>query len=161
MKLRRIAALTLALTLLAACALPASAAARRYYISYGDYGDPVGWFQDLLGVQENYEYDYYSSYYMDYEGDSVPYFGPETRAAVRAFQRECGLTVNGKLDANTLYALLDLPYYSTYQDPLVWIPMHGGTRYHSDPYCSNIEDAREMPCTCAEDCGFLPCAKCF
>ncbi len=153
MKLKKLAALVLALILTLGCALPAGAAARRYYMSYGDSGEPIGWFQDLLGVYEVAVYNYY--------GDTEPYFGTETRAAVRTFQRDYGLTVNGKLDANTLYALLDLPYYRTSEDPLVWIPMHGGTRYHSDPYCSNIVDAREMPCTCAEDCGFLPCARCF
>ncbi len=159
MKLRR--TLALALAMLLVCALPANAAAKRYYISYEDYGDPVGWFQDILGVQEDYEYDYYSSYYRGYSTQSVPYFGDATRAAVRAFQREYGLTVNGRLDANTLYALLDMPYYSEYEDPTVWIPMHGGTKYHSDPECSGIVDAREMPCSVAEECGFTACRKCY
>ena len=153
MKLRKLAALALAIALLLTPALTASAAAKRYYISYGDSGDPVGWFQDLLGVHETYIYNYY--------GDTEPYFGEETRRAVRAFQRDYGLTVNGKLDANTLYTLLGLPYYSTYEDPLVWIPMYGGTRYHSNGTCSNMLAAREVPCTVAEDCGFLPCARCF
>ena len=153
MKMYRLTALMLALALLLTPTLTASAAARRYYISYGDSGTPVGWFQDLLGVYEVHVYNY--------RGDTEPYFGDETRRAVRAFQRECGLTVNGKLDANTLYALLDLPYYTPYEDPLVWIPMYGGTRYHSNFTCSSILDPREMPMTCAEDCGFLPCARCF
>ena len=153
MKLRRLLSMALAIALLLTPALTASAAARRYYISYGDSGVPVGWFQELLGVKEVHEYNYY--------GDTEPYFGEVTRRAVRAFQREYGLTVNGRLDANTLYALLDLPYYSTYEDPLVWIPMYGGTRYHSKATCSNILKPREMPVSCAEDCGFLPCARCF
>lgn len=153
MKLRRFAALALTIVLLLTPALTASAAAKRYYISYGDSGDPVGWFQELLGVREIHVFNY--------RGDTEPYFGEETRRAVRAFQREYGLTVNGKLDANTLYTLLDLPYYTTVEDPLVWIPMYGGTRYHSRPTCSNMLVAREMPYTCAEDCGFLPCARCY
>ena len=153
MKLKRFAALILAIALLLTPALTASAAARRFYISYGDSGEPVGWFQELLGVREMHVYNYY--------GDTEPYFGEETRRAVRAFQRDYDLTVNGKLDPNTLYTLLGLPYYTTVQDPLVWIPMYGGTRYHSRPTCSGMMTAREMPVTCAEDCGFLPCGRCF
>ena len=153
MKLHRWIALVLALALLLTPTLTASAAARRYYISYGDSGEPVGWFQELLGVREVHVYNY--------RGDTEPYFGEETRRAVRAFQRQYDLTVNGRLDANTLYTLLDLPYYTTYEDPLVWIPMYGGTRYHGKSTCSNILEPREMPMTCAEDCGFLPCARCF
>ena len=153
MKLRRFATLILLLALLAMPAYSANAAAKRYYISYGDSGDPVGWFQELLGVYETHIYNYY--------GDTEPYFGEETRRAVRAFQRNYGLTVNGKLDRDTLYTLLGLPYYTAAEDPLVWIPMYGGTRYHSKPTCSNMLVAREMPYTCAEDCGFLPCARCY
>ena len=150
MKLRRFSALVLALMLLMTSA---SAAAKHYYISYGDSGDPVGWFQELLGVHEIHIYNS--------RGDTEPYFGEETRRAVRAFQRDYGLTVNGKLDANTLYTLLDLPYYTMDEDPLVWIPMYGGTRCHSRPTCSKMLAAREMPYTCAEDLGFLPCSRCY
>ena len=152
-KLRRFSALILVLAFLLLSTLSASAAAKRYYISYGDSGDPVGWFQELLGVRETHVFNYY--------GDTEPYFGEVTRKAVRTFQRDWGLTVNGRLDANTLYALLDLPFYTTVEDPLVWIPMYGGTRYHSRPNCSNILEPREMPVSCAEDCGFVPCARCY
>ena len=151
MKLKRfIAILILACLLLTGSAF---AAAKRYFISYGDYGDVVGYLQDIIGVNENY-YDEYTRKY-------VPYFSTETRSVLRKIQKTYGLTVNGRFDDDTLYLLLNLPYLNTAEDPNVWIPMHGGARYHLNPNCSGIYDAREMPVSCAETLGFCPCAKCF
>lgn len=149
-KLKRFcAAMLVAALLLTGMAL---AAVKHVYMEYGDYGTPVGWFQEILGVNE--------TYYDNYSGKYVPYFYTETRKAIRSVQRTYGLTANGKLDANTLYALLGLPYLTEAEDPLVWVPMHGGARYHVNPTCSGLYDPRQMPATCAEVCGFLPCKKC-
>ena len=113
----------------------------------------VGYLQDIIGVNE--------SYYDEYNRRYVPYFSTETRSTLRKIQKMYGLTVNGRFDDETMYLILDLPYQTSERDPDVWIPMHGGTRYHWQPNCSGIYDAREMPMSCAATLGFLPCAKCF
>lgn len=45
-----------------------------------------------------------------YDGQVDRLFGPKTRAAVEAFQREQGMEVTGEVDAATLCALKDAPY---------------------------------------------------
>ena len=151
MKCRRILAILILICLLTCGS--AMAAAKRYFVSYGDTGDVVGDLQDIIGVSE--------SYYDEYTRRYIPHFSTRTRTALRAIQKEYGLTVNGRFDDETMYLILDLPYQTAENDPDVWIPMHGGTRYHWLPNCSGIYDAREMPMSCAAALGFLPCAKCF
>ncbi len=44
---------------------------------------------------------------------------------------------------------------------LVWVPVHGGTKYHSDPGCSNMKDPRQVTQQQAMAEGFAPCKKCY
>ena len=150
MSLKRILAILMLICLLLTGT--AFAAAKRYFISYGDYGDVVGYLQDIIGVNE--------SYFDEYTRRYVPYFSTETRSVLRSIQKQYGLTVNGRFDDATMYLVLNLPYQSVELDPNVWIPMHGGTKYHLNPNCSGIYDAREMPESCAYQLGFDPCARC-
>ena len=153
MNIRR-AIVALIAVLILACACPALAEA-PVYIQYGDTGRPIGWLQDCLGVDEDYAY-YYSS-------GSIPCFGDETLAAVEALQRECGLPATGTFDDATLYLLLDPPDSALdgYADPLVWIPMYGGERYHVNYWCSGLIEPRQMPASCAKVLGFTPCGNCY
>ena len=69
--------------------------------------------------------------------------------------------VVGELDPETLCALMGV-YIDAYEDYyLVWIPMHGGTRYHCDDECSNMDDPRLVPWECADLLGFTPCKRCY
>ena len=151
MRLRRAIALILAMLLLAAAALAES----PVYIQYGDTGEPIAWLQDCLGVTETYSYNY--------SGDTIAYFGDQTLDAVRALQKEYGLKRSSAFDSNTLYLLLDPPYSALdgYDDPLVWIPMYGGARYHAYYWCSGLIEPRQMPVSCAECLEFTPCKKCY
>ena len=119
------------------------------YISLNDSGETLRYLQDLLGVTE------IDRYYQE------PVFGRQTLAAVEQFQYEMGLNVTGVLDADTLYALLGLPWMDEYSDPLVWVPLHGGTKYHSRYDCSSMIDAQMMPETCAYQMGFDACLRCW
>ena len=151
MKLRKAIALILAALRLAAAAL----AETPVYIQYGDTGEPIGWLQDCLGVTETCRYGYGS--------DTIPCFGDETLAALDALQKDYGLKRSSAFDSDTLYLLLD-PSYSAldgYDDPLVWIPMYGGERYHANYWCSGLIEPRQMPASCAEVLGFTPCSKCY
>ena len=124
------------------------------YIQYGDTGEPIGWLQDCLGVTERQQYNYGSS--------TIPCFGDKTLAALDALQEEYGLYPSGMFDDETLYLLLDPPYSALdgYDDPLVWIPMYGGERYHANYWCSGLIEPRQMPVSCAEVLDFTPCGKC-
>ena len=151
MRLRKLPVLLLTLLLLTGIAL----AEAPVYIQYGDTGEPIAWLQDGLGVTETYCYNY--------SGDTIAYFGDETLDALSALQRDYGLRASGAFDSDTLYLLLDPPYSALdgYDDPLVWIPMYGGTCYHANYWCSGLIEPRQMPATCAEVLGFTPCGKCY
>lgn len=143
----RIFAALLALCLLFSAALAEGYAAPNY-ISAEDYGEPLRVLQDYLGVTEI---------------DPVrkqPCFGEQTLAALEQFQYEYGLEATYEFDAETLYTLLGLPAMDEYSDPLVWIPMHGGERYHINPLCSLMLDPQQMPESCASALEYLPCSKC-
>ena len=151
MRSRRFLLVLLAVMLLSG--LPAQAASQPVYIQYGDVGRPIGWLQIGLGVTETWAYD----------NGTIAYFGDKTLDALDALQYEYGLTPSGMFDDETLYLLLDPPYSALdgYEDPLVWIPMYGGIRYHADYRCSDMIDPRQMPVSCAELLGFTPCGRCY
>ena len=151
MRIRRFLLVLLAVMLLSG--LPAQAASQPVYIQYGDVGRPIGWLQIGLGVTETWAYD----------NGTIAYFGDKTLDALDALQYEYGLTPSGMFDDETLYLLLDPPYSALdgYEDPLVWIPMYGGIRYHADYRCSDMIEPRQMPASCAEYLGFTPCGKCY
>ena len=46
------------------------------------------------------------------------------------------------------------------KDVLVWIPIHGGTKYHSKSSCSNMIDPIQVPLSEAISKGFEPCKRC-
>lgn len=151
MRIRRFLLVLLAVMLLSG--LPAQAASQPVYIQYGDVGRPIGWLQIGLGVTETWAYD----------NGTIAYFGDKTLDALDALQYEYGLTPSGMFDDETLYLLLDPPYSALYgyEDPLVWIPMYGGVRYHADYRCSDMIEPRQMPVSCAELLGFTPCGRCY
>ena len=118
------------------------------YIQYGDTDEVIGELQSLLDVRETGR-------------DDAPIFGDSTLLAVESFQCDYGLPVTGEFDPETLCALMGV-YIDAYEDYyLVWIPMHGGTRYHCDDECSNMDGPRLVPWECADLLGFTPCKRCY
>ena len=43
----------------------------------------------------------------------------------------------------------------------VWIPQHGGTKYHSTETCSNMNGPRQVTHQEAESLGFTRCSRCW
>ena len=43
---------------------------------------------------------------------------------------------------------------------MVWIPK-SGSKYHSDPDCSNMKDPSQVSLSQAESLGYTPCKKCW
>lgn len=46
------------------------------------------------------------------------------------------------------------------QEVMVWIPTHGGTKYHSRSSCSGMEDPQQVTLEEAQALGFTPCKRC-
>ncbi len=46
------------------------------------------------------------------------------------------------------------------QEEMVWVP-NTGSKYHSNPNCSNMRDPREVTISEAKSEGFTPCKKCY
>ena len=44
---------------------------------------------------------------------------------------------------------------------LVWIPTHGGTKYHTDQTCRPMIDPVQVTISEAERLGYEPCGVCF
>lgn len=121
----------------------------NWYICYGDYGEPIGDLQYLLGVTEKYYDDYY--------------FGDITYDALLDYQYEMNLEQTGYFDDETLESLLGVRARTKDDRYIVWVPMFGGSRYHVIGTCSGMMEARQMQLICAEALGYYPCmrASCF
>lgn len=46
------------------------------------------------------------------------------------------------------------------QETMVWIPK-SGSKYHSDPKCSNMKDPAQVSLSQAKSMGYTPCKKCW
>lgn len=44
---------------------------------------------------------------------------------------------------------------------MVWVPTHGGTKYHSKSTCSNMDDPEKVTLEEAKAMGFTPCGRCY
>lgn len=47
-----------------------------------------------------------------------------------------------------------------HHETMVWIPTHGGTKYHTRAGCSNMEDPKQITQSEAESRGYTPCKRC-
>ena len=55
-----------------------------------------------------------------------------------------------------------LPYVEyTPTGRMVWIPVHGGTKYHRNSTCSNMKGPQKVDLGYAEALGFTACKKCY
>ena len=46
-------------------------------------------------------------------------------------------------------------------EEMVWIPTHGGKKYHSKSTCSNMKDPEKVTLSKAKQKGFTACKKCY
>ena len=44
---------------------------------------------------------------------------------------------------------------------MVWIPTHGGKKYHSNPNCSGMKGPEKVSLSTAKSRGFTACKKCY
>ena len=49
---------------------------------------------------------------------------------------------------------------SASQEAMVWIPA-SGSKYHSDPTCSGMNNPTQVPLSTAQARGYEPCKRCY
>lgn len=54
-----------------------------------------------------------------------------------------------------------IPTYEDTEGNLVWVPVKGGTKYHSRASCSNMEDPMQVTVDHATANGYTPCKRCY
>lgn len=62
--------------------------------------------------------------------------------------------------ASSEAAAAPAPAQSQQQEVMVWIPTHGGTKYHSRSSCSGMENPQQVTLEEAQALGFTPCKRC-
>ena len=118
------------------------------YIQPVDTDAIVGQIQDMLGIVET-------------NGDGAPAYGERTTSAIEVLQEENQIDVTGDITPETLLLIMDIPADADGASDLVWIPMHGGARYHANEDCSNMDAPRLVPRACATALEFTPCKRCY
>lgn len=119
-----------------------------------EYRDPLS--ETYLYLDETtwlylYDLGYAEDTQAAYDELRVPVY------VIAELQARNGLPVTGELDEETL-ALLDsgltLPVY------YVFMPLHGGKRFHTNADCSNMDGPARVTVEYATEEGFTPCKRC-
>jgi hypothetical protein len=53
-----------------------------------------------------------------------------------------------------------IPNRAETAEHLVWIPIHGGTKHHTNPNCSKMINPVQVTIEFAENCGYTDCKRC-
>ena len=53
------------------------------------------------------------------------------------------------------------PVGSDGSEEMVWIPIHGGTKYHNNSSCSKMVDPGHVSISQAKSMGFTACKRCY
>lgn len=145
----------LCLVLLLLCLFPAFAenlapGTEPDYIHLYDLGHPLRELCEAIGAEVER---------ISYDKRNEPHFSDRVLERLLAYQMENGLEPSGVFDPDTLRRLLEIDKPAC-GDLLVWIPMHGGSKYHLSPECSNMDEPRQMPVDCALCFDYSSCKKC-
>ena len=97
------------------------------------------------------------------EADSAPAASSEAASAPassveQAASSEAAAVVPA---APSSQAASEPPAESEAQAVMVWIPTHGGTKYHSKATCSGMDDPEQVTLEEAQARGFTPCGRCY
>lgn len=102
-----------------------------------------------------------------YLSSSPSRYTADVTKAVKALQRDYGLSKTGTLDDDTLSCLIwgmtadelsDTKPRSSASE--VWVPTNGGKKRHRTSTCSGMNAPRKMSARNAEALGLEPCKKC-
>ena len=140
----------LALIISIAAAEPVSVPEQGYkFIACGDYGFPIEVLLKKIG-------------YVDIVRNekSEPVFDEYACSFLMEYQHTNGLEVSGEFDTLTTAFILGVDHTDTDQE-LVWIAMHGGTKYHTMFDCWNLREPRSVTIECAEAMDYTYCKICL
>jgi hypothetical protein len=88
-------------------------------------------------------------------------FGEETLSALMAYQRKYALEETGAFDDATLMSLLGVSADAEGVGTIIWVPMHGGEKFHKTAECSGMVEPHQMSIANAAALGFTACKRCF
>jgi peptidoglycan hydrolase-like protein with peptidoglycan-binding domain len=94
-------------------------------------------------------------YMEDFSNDK---YDEKTKEAVRAFQVRNDLPADGIAGEDTLSLLFS---EKARQQVWVWIPTHGGTKYHGSSGCSKMIDPIRITLEEAHKRGYDACGRCY
>lgn len=69
--------------------------------------------------------------------------------------------INSSADGGNGETYVTVPNGSQDTNNTVWVPVNGGTKYHSKSTCSNMKNPVEVSKETAIADGFSPCARCY
>lgn len=93
--------------------------------------------------------------------DDLPYYQKQIDDA-RAAQAAAEAAAAAQAAKEAEYTSRGLPYVEfTPTGRTVWIPTHGGTKYHSHSGCSNMINPQKVDLGYAEARGFDACKRCY
>lgn len=97
------------------------------------------------------------------EADSVPVASSEAASAPASSVEQAASSEAAALVpvAPSSQAVSEPPAESETQTVMVWIPTHGGTKYHSKASCSGMDDPERVTLEEAQALGFTPCGRCY
>ena len=119
------------------------------YIQVGDYGYPIQQLFSAIGYSE-----------AKYTESAEAIFDESASEYLRTYQRNEGLEASGSFDFDTISHILHGSNYLPGEE-IVWIPMHGGKKYHKNPECSSMYEPNQVPVACADSLGFSFCKRCY
>lgn len=101
------------------------------------------------------------------ENHAAGVFDEDVTFAIMAFQEQNGLEATGYMDDETLtlliWGLSVEELNEAISDNLteyVWLPTHGGQKFHADETCSGMIEPRIVTARNAIALGVSPCRKC-
>ena len=97
------------------------------------------------------------------EGEPIEHTWEEATCKSPEKCNVCGEIRGEKLEHKFVYGICKVcgeedPDYG--YELKVWIPTNGGTKYHSRPNCSNMDNPKEVTISEAKSRGFAPCQRC-
>lgn len=120
------------------------------YIRLGDTGYPLERLCSYIGADVEF---------VKVSDRIEPVFNEGVLETLLAYQKENDLELTGEFDPDTLRCILN-SYEPECGTLLVWLPMHGGVKYHDDPERCNMLESRQMPVDCAIWFDYTSCGRC-
>lgn len=119
------------------------------FISLNDEGLPISALLNLIGCGV--------TSYSGPNQTGEPVFDEAAHEFLLKYQQINDLSLSGCFDVETICCAIGIEDGDL---RLVWLPMHGGQRYHRKESCSKMIEPRQIPLCAAEFLEYTPCGIC-